>query len=90
MGDRTAATPSRRNVDDIRTTGAGWVTEEELEWLCDQADLVNNLRSAYELKIQDFAQETRRASFLQGQLDREHQALTELWERYEEIRRVRD
>jgi hypothetical protein len=64
------------------------VTEEELEWLCDQADLVNDLRTAYELKIQDFAQETRRASFLQGQLDREQQALTELWERYEEVRRA--
>lgn len=53
------------------------------ELLQTKADLI----AAYEAKIQDFAKETRRASFLQEALDREHQALSELWERYEELRK---
>lgn len=52
------------------------------ELLQTKADLV----ASYEAKVQDFAAETRRASFLQAQLDREHEALTELWQRYEELR----
>jgi hypothetical protein len=27
-----------RTVDDIRATGAAWVTDAELAWLCDRAD----------------------------------------------------
>lgn len=31
---------SRRSVPDIRATGAAWVTEAELAWLCDLAESV--------------------------------------------------
>lgn len=53
------------------------------ELLAARADLIRS----YEAKVQDLAQETRRSSFLQKQLDTERQSLTELWERYEALRR---
>jgi hypothetical protein len=53
------------------------------ELLATKADLIQ----AYEAKIQDLARETRRSSFLQSQLDREHQALAELWAIYETFKR---
>jgi len=30
--------PRKRSIADIRATGAAWVTETELAWLCDQVD----------------------------------------------------
>lgn len=54
----------------------------------EQGERADNLQRAYELKIDDLRRETLRASTLQEALNKEHQALTELWERHEKMRRA--
>jgi chromosome segregation ATPase len=47
---------------------------------------VDDLRQAYELKIDDLRRETLRTSQLQKELDGERKAVAELWARYDEAR----
>lgn len=37
-----------RSVQEIRHAGAAWVTETELEWLCDEALRADDLKAALE------------------------------------------